>query len=130
MPEKSATPLIHYRRAGGMAGLDQRLTILEDGRAVLDDRKSRSRSQVQATDAELANLQSLIDEVPGPRWHGPLTTIRQALLPRPHDFLRFEVRGARGRITGAAGRADADLAPLVAGLDELLARAVRERRGD
>lgn len=128
MPEKSATPLICYRRAGGMAGLDQRLTVLEDGRAVLDDRKSRSRSQIQATDTELANLHSLSEGVPATRWHGRLTTIGQALLPRPHDFLRFEVRSARGRITGAAGRADADLAPLLAELDELLARAVRERR--
>ena len=120
--------LIRYRRAGGMAGLDQRLTIGEDGRIVLDDRKSRGRSEVQASDSELETVRSLIDQVPENRWHGIAAAIGKSLLPRHHEAMRFEVRTRHGRITGNAGAHDADLAPLLSELDELLARAVRQSR--
>ncbi len=127
--EERARAIVSYRRAGGMAGLDQRLSVYEDGRVVLNDRKSRSRSEVQATATELARLHALIASVPANLWHGPLKTIGQALLPRPHESMRFELHSAHGRMTGNAGTHDAELGPLLAELDELLGRAVRERRG-
>lgn len=124
-----ADQLISYRRHGGMAGLDQRLTVHDDGRTVLQDRKSRSRSEAIADSAELANLHALIDSVPAEAWHGLLGTIARGMLPRPHETMRFELHSARGRLTGTAGIHDTDVAALIAQLDELLARAVRERRG-
>ena len=121
--------LVRYRRAGGMAGLDQRLTVYDDGRAVLDDRKARAQAEIQATQGEIARLSSLIDSVPADRWKGTIATVGRVLLPRPHESMRFELRRGSRSIGGAAGRTDdAELAPLLAELDALLARAVRERR--
>ena len=112
-----------------MAGLDQRLTIFADGRVVLDDRKARGSAEVQATPAETERLTALLDSVPAGRWQTALGALGRALLPRPHEGMRFELRCANGRLGGQAGRADTDLAALLAELDELLARTVRERRG-
>jgi hypothetical protein len=132
MPEPLASPgseLVRYRRAGGMAGLDQRLTVYDDGRVVLEDHKARSRSEVQATDTEIANVHSLLEAVPQDAWHGLAATLLRNSLPRPAEGMRFELRRGSRRITGHAGRHDAPLAAVLAELDELLARAVRERRG-
>ena len=111
-----------------MAGLDQRLSVYEDGRVALEDRKARSGSEIQAEPGEIDAVRSLIDEVPEGRWHGLAGAIGRGMLPRPHESMRFELRRGSKRIHGAAGRAEADLVPLLAELDELLARAVRERR--
>ena len=124
-----ADELIRYRRAGGMAGLDQRLTVYRDGRAVLDDRKANGDAVVQAELAEVERIAALIDQVPASRWHSALGALGRALLPRPHEGMRFELRRGSARISGHAGKADTDLAPLLAQLDELLARSVRARRG-
>ena len=132
MPEQPASPgaeLVRYRRAGGMAGLDQRLTVFDDGRVVLDDHKARSRSEVQATRTEITHLHSLVDAVPEDAWHGLAVTLLRNSLPRPHEGMRFELRRGSRRITGHAGRHDAPLAAVLGELDELLARAVREGRG-
>lgn len=126
----ASAELIRYRRAGGMAGLDQRLTVFANGRLVLDDRKARARAQAQATPEEIERLTAVIDSVPAGAWHTRLATLGRALLPRPHEGMRFELRRGSQRISGHAGRSDIDLTELLAELDELLARAVRERRGD
>jgi len=120
--------LIRYRRAGGMAGLDQRLSVHDDGRAVLDDRKARTSTEVPASASELADLRSQIERVSPGRWHGLLGTVVQRVLPRGHQAMRFQLRRGRRRIDGVAGVADTDLGPLLAQLDELLARCVRESR--
>jgi hypothetical protein len=120
--------LVTYRRWGGYAGLSQHLTISEDGSVALHDRKSGKRSELSATDSEIANLHSLVDSVPADRWHSVAGAIARRMLPRPHEAMRFEIRCARGRLGGAAGSTEADLGPLLAQLDELLARAVRESR--
>jgi hypothetical protein len=120
--------LISYRRRGGMTGLDQRLTLYADGRAVLDDRRSRARTEVHATPREAERVAALIDEVPAELWHGRLGTVARALLPHPREGMRFELRAGSRWIVGVAGHAEAHLAPLLAQLDELLAGAVREGR--
>jgi hypothetical protein len=112
-----------------MAGLDQRLTVYEDGRVALDDRKARGRSELQATEAEITTLRSLLDAVPDNAWHGLAGAFLRNVLPGHHEAMRFELRRGSRRITGHAGRHDAELAAVLADLDELLARAVRERRG-
>ncbi|MGI9019446.1 MAG: hypothetical protein ACR2G3_01885 [Solirubrobacterales bacterium] len=124
----SAPELISYRRRGGYAGLSQRLSVYEDGRVELHDRKTGKRTEVQATDAELAGLRSVLDSIPASRWHSLGGAIARRMLPNPHEAMRFEVRAAPGRLGGASGSTEADLGPLLAELDELLARAVRAGR--
>lgn len=128
-PDRSAAEVVRYRRAGGMAGLDQRLTVFESGRVVLDDRKARSRTEVEVTADETARLRSMLDQVPDGEWHGWGTAALRRSMSRGHDAMRFEVRCGSRRISGNAGRHDAELAEVIAELDQLLARAVRERRG-
>lgn len=120
--------LITYRRWGGYAGLSQHLMVAEDGTVALRDRKTGKRTEVQASSAEIAQLQSLIDNVPPQRWHSLGGAIARRMLPRPHEAMRFQIRCGHGRAGGAAGSTEADLGPLLAQLDELLARAVREGR--
>jgi hypothetical protein len=114
-----------------MAGLDQRLTVFEDGRVRLEDRRARARSEVAAGPGEVDALRAALAAVPDGEWHGWAGALMRRSMPRAHaEGMRFEVRCDRGRITGHAGRHDAELAAVLASLDELLARAVRERRGD
>jgi hypothetical protein len=120
--------LVTYRRRGGFAGLSQLMRVQDDGRVELLDRKTRKRTEVQASSAEISNLHALIDSVPAGRWHSLGGAIARRMLPNPHEAMRFELRCARGRLGGAAGSTEADIAPLLAQLDELLARAVREGR--
>lgn len=124
----SSQQLISYRRRGGYAGLSQLMRVWDDGRVELLDRKTRKRTEVQAGDAEIANLRSLIDSVPPTRWHSLAGAVARRMLPNPHEAMRFEIRCDRGRVGGASGSTEADLGPLLAQLDELLARAVREGR--
>jgi hypothetical protein len=124
------TPLVTYRRTGGMAGLNQRLTVFEDGRVRLEDRRARGRSEVTAAPGDVDALRAALDAVPDEEWHGWAGALMRRSMPRGHaEGMRFEVRCARGRVTGHAGRHDAELAAVLGSLDELLARAVRERRG-
>jgi len=123
-----ADELIRYRRAGGMAGLDQRLTVFGDGRTVLEDRRARTTTETQASGAEVERLAALIAAIPSDRWHSALGALGRAVLPRPHEGMRFELRRGSARISGHAGKADTGLAALLAELDELLARSVRARR--
>ena len=112
-----------------MAGLDQRLTVFEDGRVVLEDRKARERSEVSAAPGGIDALRAAIAAVPDGEWHGWAGAVVRRSMPGAHEGMRFELRCDRGRIWGHAGRHDANLAAVLAELDELLARAVRERRG-
>jgi hypothetical protein len=125
----AGTELISYRRRGGYAGLSQLMRVHDDGRVELHDRKTRKRIEVQATSAEIATLRSLIDSVPADRWHSLGGAVARRMLPNPHEAMRFELRCSAGRLGGAAGSTEADVGPLLAQLDELLARAVREGRG-
>ena len=111
-----------------MAGLDQRLRVFEDGRVALEDRKSRSRSEVHASSAEIDRLRSLLDAVPAGEWHGLAGALLRNAMPRSEEGMRFEVRRGSKRITGHAGRHDTEVAAVLGELDELLGRAVRERR--
>ncbi len=88
----AGSELTSYRRRGGYAGLSQLLRVHDDGRVELHDRKTRKRTEVQATDAEIATLRSLIDAVPAERWHSLGGAIARRMLPSPHEAMRFEVR--------------------------------------
>ena len=121
--------MVSYRRSGGMAGVDQRVRVYEDGVVAFEDRKARGSAEVQASPAELDAVRAALDAIPPGRWSSRLGALARSLLPRPHEGMRFEVRRGSGWITGSSGRGDADLAELTGRLDELLARAVRERRG-
>jgi hypothetical protein len=66
--------------------------------------------------------------VPNGEWHGLAGALLRRSMPRGHEGMRFELRCERGRISGHAGRHDAELAAVLAELNELLARAVRDRR--
>jgi hypothetical protein len=112
-----------------MAGLDQRLTVFEDGRVSLEDRKSRGRSEVQAAGDEIARIRALLEAVPDGAWHGIAGALLRGVGSRSHEGMRFELRHGSRRISGQAGRHDADVGPVLAALDELVGRAVRERRG-
>ena len=125
-----AATLATYRRWGGYAGLSQHMSVDEDGRVRLSDRKSGKRTEVQASDAELDELRVAIDSVPSHRWHGLGGALLRRALPRSHEAMRFQIQVGPRRIGGASGSTEADLAPLLAQLDELLARAVREGRPD
>ena len=96
----------------------------------LDDRKSGKRSEAQADHAEIASLRLDDRRDPPERWHGLGGAVPRRMLPRPHEAMRFEIAVGPRRIGGASGSTEADLAPLLAQLDELLARAVREGRPD
>jgi len=121
--------LVRYRRWGGYAGLSQHLAVYEDGRVELHDRKSGKRSQVQATQRETDTLTALLDSVPADRWHSLAGAIARRILPRPHEAMRFQIQYGSRRVGGASGSTEAHLGPLLAQLDELLGRAVREGRG-
>jgi len=125
-----AATLVTYRRWGGYAGLSQHMTVDEHGHASLSDRKSGKRTEVQATEAELAALHTAIDSVPAHRWHGLGGALLRRVLPRSHEAMRFQIQVGPRRVGGASGSTEADLAPLIGRLDELLARAVREGRDD
>ena len=124
-----ATPLISYRRVGGMAGLNQRLTVFEDGTVALDDRRAGSSAAAVVAAGELESLRAALDAIPARSWRPRWRLALRRLLPTGHhEGMRAEIRrGGRG-IAVSAAHGDAE-GQLTAQLDELLARAVRERRG-
>jgi hypothetical protein len=120
--------LVEYRRRGGIAGLDQRLTVRTDGTIELDDRRARTRTTALAGERELGRLREALEGIAESRWsRWPRPSLRW-LAPGTHDAMRVEVRRGGRRIAPAPGEAEADLAPALAELDGLLSRAVRERR--
>ena len=123
-----AARLVTYRRWGGYAGLSQHLTVDEDGKVRLTNRKSAKRTEIQASDQEVAGIRAAIDAIPAGRWHGLIGSTLRRALPRSHEAMRFQVEVGPRRLGGAANSTDADLAPLVSQLDELLARGVRAGR--
>jgi hypothetical protein len=124
-----AAPLVSYRRVGGMAGLNQRLTVFEDGTIALDDRRSGSSAAAVASDGELERLRAALEAIPARSWRpGWRLALRRLLPTGHHEGMRAEIRrGGRGvAVGGAHGDAEAELS---AQLDDMLARAVREGRG-
>jgi hypothetical protein len=125
----SGDVLVEYRRRGGMAGLHQRLVVHDDGTIELDDRRARTVTTAMASEAELSRLRDALARIGEERW---------SRWPRPglrwfafgtHDTMRAEVRRGARRIGVSPGADEAELAPVLAELDALLSRAVRDRRG-
>lgn len=123
-----AARLVTYRRWGGYAGLSQHMTVDEDGLVKLSDRKSGKRTEVRASESEVTALHAAIDSVPAGRWHGLVGALLRRALPRSHEAMRFQIEVGPRRVGGASGSTETELAPLLAQLDDLLARAVREGR--
>jgi hypothetical protein len=125
--ESSGEALVEYRRRGGMAGLHQRLVVYADGTIELDDRRARSVTTAVASEAELERLRDALAQVGEERWsRWPQPSLRW-FTNAPHDPMRVEVRRGGRRITHSPDEQD-ELAPVLAELDTLLSRAVRERR--
>lgn len=120
--------LIRYRRDGGMAAVRQELRVHGDGRIVLRDRRTGNATEVGIGSSELESVRSLIEGVPAETWHGRLKAFVRRRLPAGPDAMRFELRRGSRRICGASGRVEQEVSPLIAELDELLARCVRQRR--
>jgi hypothetical protein len=123
-----AATLVTYRRWGGYAGLSQHMAVGEDGMVTLSDRKTRKRTSIQADPSEIEEVRALIDAIPAERWHGLAGALLRRALPNPHEAMRFQIQAGQRRVGGASGSTEADLGPLLAKLDDLLARAVREGR--
>ena len=124
--EGSGEVLVEYRRRGGMAGLHQRMVVRDDGTIELDDRRARTLTKAIASQGELSRLRDALAEVGEERWsRWPRPSVRWVTTVG-HDPLRVEVRSGGRRIHLVAG--EDQLAPLLAELDALLARTVRERR--
>jgi hypothetical protein len=104
------------------------MTVSEEGAVRLRDRKTGRLTEVQASAGDVDELRALIDAVPSGRWHGLAGAIARRALPRSHEAMRFQIQVGGRRVGGAAGSTEADLGPLLAKLDELLARAVRDGR--
>jgi hypothetical protein len=128
VPERgSGEALVEYRRRGGMAGLNQRLTVYADGTIKLDDRRARTVTTAMASEAELSRVREALARVGEERWsRWPQPSLRW-FTHATHDPLRVEVRRGGRRITHSSDAQD-ELAPVLAELDALLSRAVRERR--
>jgi hypothetical protein len=73
--------LIRYRVWGGI-GVDQRLTVFDDGAVELDERhRSRDSIWVHVDAPELGRLRSALDELPPERW-SPVSRLALARLRR------------------------------------------------
>jgi hypothetical protein len=127
---RGAAPLVAYRRVGGMAGLNQRLTVFEDGTVALDDRRAGSSATAVVAAGELESLRAALDAIPARSWRPRWRLALRRLLPTGHhEGMRAEIRrGGRGIAVGGGAHGDAE-AQLTAQLDDVLARAVREGRG-
>src|SRR5919198_4680358 len=105
-----AAVLVHYRVFGGPVGVDQRLTVFEDGGVKLDERhRKRAPIWLRVDPAELDGLRSALEGLPSKRWSRParLALTKLSLFaPRfvhlktsPSDT-RFLVRRGRRAIIG------------------------------
>jgi hypothetical protein len=134
-PRVRAGVLVRYRVFGGPAGIDQRLTVFEDGAVELDERhRSRHPIWVRMDATELEGLRAALEELPPTRWSHPakaaLATAWRHLLP---DLLGGATRANRagmelrrgGRVILGAEAGDEELAAVVGPLDAMRVRAVR-----
>jgi len=127
---------VQYRHIGGPVGVDQRLTIYEDGQAQLEEHhRSRAATELTISAENLAQIRDALDQIPEESWSGaPALALvkakaaaRQTLAAwfrsRP-DPTRFELRKGGRAIAGEVGEAsEADNARAL--LDEVRIDAIR-----
>ena len=128
--------LVRYRHVGGPVGVDQNLTVYEDGQAKLEEHhRSRDATSLTLSGDELAQLRAALDRIPEEFWaaapmlalHRGKAVMKGALTAwgRPKtDPARFELRYAGRAISGDmrdAGEVDA----VRALLDDLRIKAIR-----
>jgi hypothetical protein len=131
----SGDVLVRYRLVGGPAGVDQRLTLYEDGLVELDERhRSRDRTKLTLGGSDLGRLRDALDRIPESCWsHGSMLGLVQArrgvkrfFTPWPEMDLGasfFELRRGRRRICGETGE-EGEAEEARALLDNLRAHAV------
>jgi hypothetical protein len=130
--QTQADVLVRYRVFGGPVGVDQRLTVFEDGAVHLDERhRSRDPIWLRIDAAELEKLRVALEGLPAERWSNParlaLTRIRSLFIlsriPVLTSGADFQLRRGRRAIPGNAIE-ESDVAALVELLDAVRARAV------
>jgi hypothetical protein len=118
--------LVVYRRAGGMAGVNQRLSIDADGHVELRDREGRC--ELELDQPSLERVRAALDAIPEKRWSRWPRPLATASIGARHHQMNIGLRRGRRRIVVGAGREDAAVASAIAELDRVLADAVRSRR--
>jgi hypothetical protein len=132
----SGDELLRYRAHGGPMKVDQRLTVLADGGAVLDERhRRRDPTHLALGSRELEGLRAALDRVPENLWSRtpPALRIRKAdlwrifgLSQRHFAPTRFRLTRQGRNLTGWLDDPDPALEDLLRRLEDVRARAVRE----
>jgi hypothetical protein len=131
-----APVLVRYRLVGGPAGVDQRLTVFEDGRVELEEHhRSRDDTGLTIPAPELEEIRTALEEIPEGLWlRGPKRALRTAVRaiselftfwPR-HDLGRanFQITRSGRAIAGKAGE-ETEAEPARELLDSLRVHVVR-----
>ena len=132
----SEDEVLRYRAHGGPMKVDQRLTVREDGGAVLEERhRRRGPTELALESGELDGLRAALEAVPDRHWSRvpPALRVRRADLWRVFGLsqrhfapTRFRVVRHGRNLAGWLDDPDPALEDLLRRLEELRARAVRE----
>lgn len=111
--EPSAPGLVRYRVVGGPAGVDQRLTIFEDGLVKLEElHRSRGPLWLAIGSHDLEDLRAALERIPRGRWsRRPALMLKRASVALHYAFSWqedlghsfFQVKRGRRTIVGDAG---------------------------
>ena len=131
----SEDEVLSYRAHGGPMKVDQRLTVREDGSALLEERhRSRGPTELALDSVEVEGLRAALDAVPGGHWSRVPAALRIrrgdlwrvfGLSQRHFAPTRVRVRREGRNLTGWLDDPDPALEDLLRRLEDLRARAVR-----
>ena len=109
----TAGVLAEYRRTGGVAGLDDRLTVYADGRALLVRRGQRS--DLVLTQGQLNSLAALLEGA-------EFRSLKRRYSPERsgYDLLEYEVRYKGKAVRMSDGAVPPSLEPLLDELNEVI----------
>jgi len=112
--------LIQYRRTGGIAGLDDRLTIQADGQAILT-RKGGERQTITLDKTTLSSLQATLGEADFlelESQYQPARDIPDAF----HYEVSYQVDNGRHTVAATDSSVPEQLAPVLDKLNRIIAR--------